>query len=106
VVEHLRDRARESGIAVVASIHQPRAAVWACFDACAVLSGGFSLYHGPCSDLIGWFQGHLVSRLAWTLGWGLPFGYTLNPPVAGVVGLDLALARQPVSPAAHLCVPF
>ncbi|GBF93870.1 ABC transporter G family [Raphidocelis subcapitata] len=59
VVEHLRDRARESGIAVVASIHQPRAAVWACFDACAVLSLGFSMYHGPCSDLIGWFQGHL-----------------------------------------------
>jgi hypothetical protein len=57
-------------------------------------------------NVIGWFQGHLVSRLAWTLGWGLPFGYTLNPPVAGVVGLDLALARQPVSPAAHLCVPF
>jgi len=59
VVEHLRDRARESGITVVASIHQPRAAVWACFDACALLSGGYGMYCGPCTSLVDWFQGSM-----------------------------------------------
>lgn len=59
VVEHLRDRARDSGLTVVCSIHQPRAAVWACFDACAVLAGGMGLYQGPCGALVGWFQGSL-----------------------------------------------
>jgi hypothetical protein len=57
VIEHLRDRARESGLTVVASIHQPRAAVWTCFDACAVLSGGLGMYQGPCSAIVDWFQG-------------------------------------------------
>ncbi|KAI8470836.1 MAG: hypothetical protein J3K34DRAFT_521019 [Monoraphidium minutum] len=55
VVEHLRDRARDSGLTVVASIHQPRAAVWACFDSCAVLSGGLGLYHGRTDEVVGWF---------------------------------------------------
>jgi hypothetical protein len=41
---------------VIASIHQPRAAVWACFDACSILSGGLLLFTGPCEDVVAWFE--------------------------------------------------
>lgn len=56
VVEHLRDRARDSGLTIVASIHQPRAAVWAAFDRCCLLSGGMLLYAGECGALVPWFE--------------------------------------------------
>jgi len=56
VVEHLRDRARDSGLTIVASIHQPRAAVWQAFDTCSVLSGGLLLYAGSCSGAVPWFE--------------------------------------------------
>lgn len=56
VVEHLRDRARDSGLTIVASIHQPRAAVWAAFDSCCLLSGGLLMYAGECDRVVSWFE--------------------------------------------------
>ncbi len=56
VVEHLRDRAHDSGLTIVASIHQPRAAVWAAFDTCSMLSGGLLLYSGRCGGIVPWFE--------------------------------------------------
>ncbi|KAI8463050.1 MAG: P-loop containing nucleoside triphosphate hydrolase protein [Monoraphidium minutum] len=56
VIEHLRDRARDSGLTIVASIHQPRAAVWALFDTCSLLSGGMLMYTGDCNAVVGWFE--------------------------------------------------
>ena len=56
VVEHLRDRAADTGLTIVASIHQPRAAVWAAFDSVALLSEGSLLYAGPCSEIVAWFE--------------------------------------------------
>ena len=56
VLSHLRDRARDSGLTVVASIHQPRAAVWAAFDAVTLLSEGLLVYAGPCAGVVAWFE--------------------------------------------------
>ncbi|GBF91998.1 ABC transporter G family [Raphidocelis subcapitata] len=56
VVEHLRDRAADSGLTIVSSIHQPRAAVWAAFDSVSLLSEGALLYAGPCSEIVSWFE--------------------------------------------------
>jgi ABC-type multidrug transport system ATPase subunit len=55
----LGKRARATGLTVIASIHQPRAAVWGCFDACAVLASGLLVYIGPTDGLVPWFQGRL-----------------------------------------------
>jgi hypothetical protein len=59
VVEHLRDRAADSGLTIVASIHQPRASVWAAFNSVSILSGGLLMYAGPASGLLPWFEGGL-----------------------------------------------
>lgn len=55
---------------VVASVHQPRAAIWSLFDSCLLLSGGRMMYSGPRSALLPWF----------TSG-GL--GYTYSPALHG-----------------------
>lgn len=58
VVRHLR-RMAAAGAAVVASIHQPRAAIWAVFDRVLVLAAGRMMYEGPCGGVVPWFSGRL-----------------------------------------------
>ncbi|KAG2483665.1 hypothetical protein HYH03_017468 [Edaphochlamys debaryana] len=47
------------GVTVVASLHQPRAAIWELVDQVVVLGRGRLLYCGPPSELVPWFQGRL-----------------------------------------------
>jgi hypothetical protein len=35
---------------------QPRAAVWAAFDTCTLLSGGLLMYTGACGGVVPWFE--------------------------------------------------
>ncbi|KAI8475784.1 MAG: hypothetical protein J3K34DRAFT_517194 [Monoraphidium minutum] len=59
VVNLMRRTAADSGLTVVASIHQPCSAVFAAFDACALLAHGSLLYHGPRAGMGPWFEGAL-----------------------------------------------
>lgn len=72
VVGLLRRTALDGCLTVIASIHQPCAAVWEAFDVCTLLSHGLLLYHGPCCDMGSWFEG------------GLGLG-PWNPAVHGIV---------------------
>ena len=54
VMEHMRDLAG-MGHTVIASIHQPRAAIWEMFHKVTVLSEGYQLYFGRPEDARAWF---------------------------------------------------
>lgn len=45
------------GRTVVLTIHQPRSEIWALFDNIILLSRGSTVYSGPLSDCIPWFEG-------------------------------------------------
>jgi hypothetical protein len=68
----MRRTALESGLTVIASIHQPCSAVFAAFDACTLLAHGLLLYHGPRGAMGEWFEA------------GLGLG-PWNPAVHGIV---------------------
>ncbi len=51
VMHHLRDTARNTNTAIVATIHQPSAAVYEGFDDVLVLSAGRTAYFGPANGL-------------------------------------------------------
>ncbi|KAG1673764.1 hypothetical protein FOA52_002333 [Chlamydomonas sp. UWO 241] len=56
VATHLREMATQSGHVVIASIHQPRGAIWALFDTVTLLSKGRLLYTGPTSGMAPWLS--------------------------------------------------
>jgi len=72
---YLKRMARDSGHAVIASIHQPRAAIWSMFDVVTLLSCGRLMYHGARDGLVEWFA---------------TLGYHYDPALHGVVS-DWAL---------------
>ena len=55
VVAHLR-RLAAAGHAVLASMHQPRSAVWAMLDDVTLLADGRMLYTGPAGAMVPWFE--------------------------------------------------
>eukprot|EP00879_Flechtneria_rotunda_P017044 GHRR01017850.1.p1 GENE.GHRR01017850.1~~GHRR01017850.1.p1 ORF type:complete len:820 (+),score=223.92 GHRR01017850.1:95-2554(+) len=75
VMGYLKRMARDSGHVVIASIHQPRSAIWSMFDKVTLLASGRLMFHGARDDLVPWF-GHL--------------GYTYDPALHGVAS-DWAL---------------
>ncbi|KAI8467922.1 MAG: hypothetical protein J3K34DRAFT_523385 [Monoraphidium minutum] len=56
VMGYMQCMAHRGGHTVIASIHQPRAAIWAMFDTALVLSSGMLMYFGPCDGLVPWFS--------------------------------------------------
>jgi ATP-binding cassette subfamily G (WHITE) protein 2 len=54
VMDHMRDLAA-MGHTVVASVHQPRAAIWDMFHKVCVLSEGYQLYCGRPDRTLAWF---------------------------------------------------
>ncbi|GBF99632.1 ABC transporter G family [Raphidocelis subcapitata] len=50
-------RMADGGHTLLASVHQPRAAIWRLYDKVTLLSQGRLLYHGPAAALVLWFQG-------------------------------------------------
>ena len=56
VMDHMRDLAA-MGHTVVASIHQPRSAIWDMFHKVTVLSEGYQLYFGRPDRALAWFSG-------------------------------------------------
>jgi len=57
-MRHLQQMAHEARHVVLAVVHQPRAAIWATFDALTIVAHGRLLYTGPREGMLGWF-GHL-----------------------------------------------
>ncbi|KAI8464872.1 MAG: P-loop containing nucleoside triphosphate hydrolase protein [Monoraphidium minutum] len=55
VMGYLKRMAREQSHVVIASIHQPRAAIWQMFDAVTLLASGRLMYHGPREGITPWF---------------------------------------------------
>jgi len=55
VMGYLKRLAREHGRVVIASIHQPRSAIWQMFDAVTLLANGRLMYHGPRDEMTTWF---------------------------------------------------
>ncbi|KAF6255774.1 hypothetical protein COO60DRAFT_1533203, partial [Scenedesmus sp. NREL 46B-D3] len=58
VMGFLKRMARDNGHVVIASIHQPRSAIWSMFDKATLLASGRLMFHGVRDDLVPWF-GHL-----------------------------------------------
>lgn len=56
VMGYLRGFAEATQQTVIATIHQPRSAIWEMFDTVSLLSSGRLMYHGPCSEMLPWFQ--------------------------------------------------
>jgi len=56
VMGYLRNFAEATQQTVIATIHQPRSAIWEMFDTVSLLSSGRLMYHGPCSEMLPWFQ--------------------------------------------------
>eukprot|EP00775_Hariotina_reticulata_P008750 gene8750-8930_t len=56
VMQHVRSLAQHSGQIVIATIHQPRSAIWDMFDTVTLLSSGRLMYHGPRDMLTPWFK--------------------------------------------------
>ena len=54
-MDHMRDLAA-MGHTVVASIHQPRSAIWDMFHKVTVLSEGYQLYFGRPDRALAWFS--------------------------------------------------
>ncbi|MEW5309515.1 MAG: hypothetical protein WDW38_001400 [Sanguina aurantia] len=59
VMQYMRVMA-DSGLSVIASVHQPRSAIWSLFNKCLVLSQGREMYFGPRAGLIPWFNEELL----------------------------------------------
>ncbi|WIA12817.1 hypothetical protein OEZ85_006447 [Tetradesmus obliquus] len=77
VMSYMRSMAG-SGQTVVSSIHQPRAAIWALFDAVTLLSMGRLMFYGPREEMSPWFSEGC--------------GYPYDPRMHGLVsdwGMDL-----------------
>ncbi|GBF87651.1 ABC transporter G family [Raphidocelis subcapitata] len=55
VMRYMQAMAHRGGHTVIASIHQPRAAIWAMFDTALVLSAGLLVYFGPREGMVPWF---------------------------------------------------
>lgn len=55
VMGHLKRMARDNGHVVIASIHQPRSAIWSMFDRVTLLASGRLMYHGLRDNLVPWF---------------------------------------------------
>ncbi|KIZ04851.1 hypothetical protein MNEG_3112 [Monoraphidium neglectum] len=55
VMGYLKRMAREQNHVVIASIHQPRSAIWLMFDAVTLLASGRLMYHGPREGITPWF---------------------------------------------------
>lgn len=56
VVQLMQRLARDEGLAVVLSIHQPRSSIWASFDDILLMApGGRAAYFGPREDMISYF---------------------------------------------------
>ncbi|KAF8066171.1 abcG22 [Scenedesmus sp. PABB004] len=75
VMGHLQRMARAAEHIIVATIHQPRAAIWAMFDKVTLLAGGRLMYHGQREGMTAWFGS---------------LGYTHDPLQQGVAS-DWAL---------------
>jgi ABC-type multidrug transport system ATPase subunit len=52
---YLKRMVREQSHVVIASIHQPRSAIWLMFDAVTLLASGRLMYHGPREGITPWF---------------------------------------------------
>ncbi|KAF6258116.1 hypothetical protein COO60DRAFT_1520342 [Scenedesmus sp. NREL 46B-D3] len=55
VVLFLKSMATEQGATLLASLHQPRAAIWSQMDQITLLSSGRLMYTGPTEQLVPWF---------------------------------------------------
>lgn len=55
VVLFLKSMATEHGATLLASLHQPRAAIWSQMDQVTLLSSGRLMYTGPTEELVPWF---------------------------------------------------
>ncbi|GAX73384.1 hypothetical protein CEUSTIGMA_g837.t1 [Chlamydomonas eustigma] len=56
VMQHLQAMAHKERCIVIASIHQPRSAIWVLFDTVTLLSQGHLIYHGVREQLTTWLQ--------------------------------------------------
>ncbi|KAL6762732.1 hypothetical protein V8C86DRAFT_3086957 [Haematococcus lacustris] len=63
VMRYLSSMAKEAGHIIIASIHQPRSAIWAMFDSVTVLSRGMLLYTGRRDDMVPWFTQQLPALM-------------------------------------------
>jgi ABC-type multidrug transport system ATPase subunit len=66
---YLKRMVREQSHVVIASIHQPRSAIWLMFDAVTLLASGRLMYHGPREGVTAWFGS---------------LGYSYDPNLHGV----------------------
>eukprot|EP00798_Chlamydomonas_sp_ICE-L_P032125 gene32125-16645_t len=55
VMAYLRLMATSGGHAIIASIHQPRPAIWKMFDTTTVMCKGALMYFGPAEAMVNWF---------------------------------------------------
>ncbi|KIY99385.1 hypothetical protein MNEG_8579, partial [Monoraphidium neglectum] len=56
VMGFMKRMARDNGHIVIASIHQPRSAIWSMFDTVTLLSCGRLMYTGICDGLVEFFH--------------------------------------------------
>ena len=56
VKSYLQHLAQTTQQTVIATIHQPRSAIWEMFDVVSLLSSGRLMYHGPCAGMLPWFE--------------------------------------------------
>ena len=49
-------RLSDRGRTIVFSIHQPRYSIYRVFDSMVLLSGGETVYHGPCGQALDYFE--------------------------------------------------
>eukprot|EP00879_Flechtneria_rotunda_P012451 GHRR01013002.1.p1 GENE.GHRR01013002.1~~GHRR01013002.1.p1 ORF type:complete len:725 (+),score=270.17 GHRR01013002.1:301-2175(+) len=75
VVSFLKGMATDRGATLLASLHQPRAAIWSQLDQVTLLSSGRLMYTGPTRDFVPWFSS---------------IGYNFNPVTHGIAS-DWAL---------------
>eukprot|EP00877_Chromochloris_zofingiensis_P013185 jgi/Chrzof1/811/Cz01g29200.t1 len=59
VMGYMKSMAHLGGHTVIATIHQPRAAIWNMFDTATLLSSGLFMYFGPRDQVVPWFNGQL-----------------------------------------------
>lgn len=55
VVLFMKNMASQNGGALIASLHQPRSAIWGQLDQVTLLANGRLMYTGPTEDLTRWF---------------------------------------------------
>eukprot|EP00878_Enallax_costatus_P008135 GHUV01008507.1.p1 GENE.GHUV01008507.1~~GHUV01008507.1.p1 ORF type:complete len:595 (+),score=137.00 GHUV01008507.1:227-2011(+) len=89
VVRYLKSIAETQHAAVVFTLHQPRAAIWAQMNKVTLLASGHMMYSGATDDLVPWFES---------------LGFSYEPTVHGLVpdwALDLVSQGFSNSPAAN-----